>query len=256
MPRANRYFLPGYIWHITHRCHKREFLLKFAKDRKRWLHWLFTARKRYGLQVLNYVVTSNHIHLLVQDTGGSAISKSLQLVAGRTAQEFNERKGRRGAYWEDRYHATAVESSEHLFKCMTYIDLNMVRAGAVRHPFEWPHGGYREILSPKERYRIIDISRLMEISGVATISELQMQRTKWVADELALGIGGRDADWTESVAVGSSQFIDEVYKALGIKVMYKRKLNREGKIVIQETPISYISHSDANKHSITTGNAH
>ena len=35
MPRANRYFLPGYIWHITHRCHKKEFLLKFARDRQR-----------------------------------------------------------------------------------------------------------------------------------------------------------------------------------------------------------------------------
>jgi len=44
MPRANRYFLPGHVWHITHRCHKKEFLLKFAKDRKRWLHWLFEAR--------------------------------------------------------------------------------------------------------------------------------------------------------------------------------------------------------------------
>ena len=30
MPRANRYFLPGHVWHITHRCHKKEFLLKFA----------------------------------------------------------------------------------------------------------------------------------------------------------------------------------------------------------------------------------
>ena len=34
MPRANRYFLPGHIWHITHRCHKKEFLLKFTGDRK------------------------------------------------------------------------------------------------------------------------------------------------------------------------------------------------------------------------------
>ena len=32
MPRANRYFLPGYIWHITHRCHKKEYLLKTAKS--------------------------------------------------------------------------------------------------------------------------------------------------------------------------------------------------------------------------------
>ena len=33
MPRANRHFLSGHLWHITHRCHEREFLLKFARDR-------------------------------------------------------------------------------------------------------------------------------------------------------------------------------------------------------------------------------
>ena len=86
MPRAKRYFLKGYIWHITQRCHKRQFLLRFAKDRKRWIQWLYEARKRYGLIVLNYNVTSNHIHLLVKDSGNEVISKSLQLVAGRTAQ--------------------------------------------------------------------------------------------------------------------------------------------------------------------------
>lgn len=72
MPRANRHFLQGYVWHITHRCHQKEFLLKFACDRKRWLHWLhwlFEAKKRYGLSVLNYTVTSNHIHLLLHDQG-------------------------------------------------------------------------------------------------------------------------------------------------------------------------------------------
>ncbi|MFT5110852.1 MAG: putative transposase [Parasphingorhabdus sp.] len=90
MPRANRYFLPGHIWHITHRCHKKEFLLKFSRDRARWIAWLFEAKKRYGLCVLNYVVTSNHIHLLVKDTGKNAIPRSLQLIAGRTAQEYNK----------------------------------------------------------------------------------------------------------------------------------------------------------------------
>jgi putative transposase len=34
---------------------------------------LFEARKRYGLKVLNYIVTSNHIHLLVVDGGGRTI---------------------------------------------------------------------------------------------------------------------------------------------------------------------------------------
>jgi len=30
MPRAYRHYTPGYVWHITHRCHKKEFLLKFS----------------------------------------------------------------------------------------------------------------------------------------------------------------------------------------------------------------------------------
>jgi putative transposase len=136
MPRANRHYLPGYVWHLTHRCHKKEFLLKFSHVRKNYLQWLFEAKKRYGLLILNYIVTSNHIHLLVVDTGKDVISKSMQLAAGRTGQEYNQRKNRNGAFWEDRYHATIVQTNDHLLRCMVYIDLNMVRTGVVKHPSE------------------------------------------------------------------------------------------------------------------------
>ncbi len=96
MARAKRHFIPGHVWHLTHRCHKREFLLKFAKDRHRWLQWLYEARKRHDLVILNYVVTSNHIHLIIQDVSEeNVIPKAIQLVAGRTAQEFNWRKRRK-----------------------------------------------------------------------------------------------------------------------------------------------------------------
>ena len=95
MARAHRHYIPGQIWHITHRCHKRDFLLKYVKDRHRWLQWLFEAKKRYGLVILNYTVTSNHIHLLVYDDNAQGvIPKSMQLIAGRIGQEYNQRKKR------------------------------------------------------------------------------------------------------------------------------------------------------------------
>jgi len=106
--RANRHHIPGQVWHITHRCHKREFLLKFSKDRRRWQQWLFEAKKRYKLQVLDFAVTSNHIHLLVVDSDKNVVLNSLQLIAGRTAQEFNKRKKRKDAFWDDRYHVTSI----------------------------------------------------------------------------------------------------------------------------------------------------
>lgn len=44
--------------------------LKFAKDLGRWLYWLFEAKKHYGLRIVNYIVTSNLIHLLILDNPG------------------------------------------------------------------------------------------------------------------------------------------------------------------------------------------
>jgi putative transposase len=61
MPRANCYFLHGHVWHITHRCHQKQFLLKFARDRHRYLRRVFEAKKRFGLSVLNYIATSNSL---------------------------------------------------------------------------------------------------------------------------------------------------------------------------------------------------
>ncbi len=127
MARANRHYIQDYVWHIIHRYHKREFLLRFLKDRERWVHWLFEAKKRFGLRILNYAVTSNHIHLLVIDSGQDVIPKSIQLVAGRTAQEYNQRKNRKGAFWEDRYHATAIAKDQHLTRCLIYIEFHPVK---------------------------------------------------------------------------------------------------------------------------------
>ena len=92
MPRANRHYLPGYIRHIIHRCHRRRFRLRSARDRRDWVAWLYESRRRFGLCVLDCCVTSNHIHLLVRDQGRAEIAASMQLIAGRVGQAYNERK--------------------------------------------------------------------------------------------------------------------------------------------------------------------
>ncbi|MFT6915340.1 MAG: putative transposase [Motiliproteus sp.] len=239
MPRANRYFLPDFIWHITHRCHKKEFLLKFARDRECWIGWLFEAKKRYGLCVLNYVVTSNHIHLLVKDTNQHVIAKSLQLIAGRTAQEYNQRKQRKGAFWEDRYHATAISSDEHFLRCLVYIDMNMVRAGVVQHPAEWAHGGYREIQQPPKRYRIIDIPALMALGGFNDIAAMQQQLRQWLNEELEINNSIRDKVWSESLAVGSEKFVEKVQTLLGAKATKRKVIEIVGKHALREQSASY-----------------
>lgn len=221
MPRANRYFLPDHVWHITHRCHKKDFLLKFATDRRAWIRWLFEARKRYGLEILNYTVTSNHIHLLVYSNHDrEAVPRALQLVAGRVGQEYNQRKNRKGAFWEDRYHATAVDTDEHLVRCLAYIDLNMVRAGVVAHPREWRHGGWHEIVDPPRRYRIIARDRLKQLLNTNE-KTLTDSYEHWVEDYIRESTD-REKIWTEAIAAGSAEFIGDVKTRLGLKARHRR----------------------------------
>ena len=215
MPRANRLSIPGQIWHITHRCHRREFLLRFARDRRRWRHWLFQARKCFGLCMLNYVATSNHVHLLAKDQGRGEIAKSMQLIAGRTGQEYNRRKQRRGAFWEDRYHATCVDRDDYLARCMVYIDLNMVRAGAVSHPGLWEVSGFREIQQPPKRYRIIDLDGLQQLLEIDGLERLQQTLAGWVDDAPHRGELERDPIWSESVAVGNREFLEACRNTAG-----------------------------------------
>ena len=221
MPRAHRHFQPHLVWHLTHRCHQREFLLKFARDRTRYLRWLFVARQRYALCVLDYMVTSNHVHLLVKDAGHGEIARSVQLLAARTAQQYNQRKQRSGAFWEDRYHATAIEQQSHLHRCLAYIDLNMVRAGVVKHPQQWAHSGYREIQDPPRRYRLIDLAALSELCGFHALHELQAAHRHWIAQALCGERHDRDPSWSESLAVGDECFVQRVKAGLGNRARYR-----------------------------------
>jgi putative transposase len=240
MARANRHYIPGCVWHITHRCHKREFLLRFARDRQRWLQWLFEAKKRFGTCILNYAVTSNHIHLLVQDGGeGEVIPQTIQLVAGRTGQEYNRRKNRKGAFWEDRYHATAVEADQHLIQCMVYIDLNMVRAGVVTHPWEWPFSGYNEIQNPRQRYSLIDHGRLRDLLHIKSMEELKGSYRDWVEKTVAGQGGNRESRWTESIAVGSKAFVERTKAELGIKAIGREVMGTDGVYELREGDVSY-----------------
>ena len=216
MSRGNRHYSAGYIWHITHRCHKKEFLLKFKKDRDCWLSWLFAAKKRYGLSVLNYNITSNHIHLICEDKENQSIAKSMQLIAGRTAQAFNRRKNRQGAYWEDRYHATAIDTGEYLRQCLVYVDLNMVRAGVVNHPKEWRHSGYYEIQNPPQRYRIINTELLCELLNLHTVESLQKHLAEWSQQAMVNDKNMRAAKWSNSIAVGRHEFAENYIESLGL----------------------------------------
>jgi len=215
MPRADRYMLEGYAYHLTHRCHNRDFLLGFARDRDAYREWLRVGARRYNVPVFAYAITCNHVHLVVHVRDREAVGRLMDLAAGATARQYNRRKSRSGAFWEGKYHATAVESGVHLWRCLRYADLNMIRAGKVTHPREWRWCGYDELTGQRERYRILDTDGLTEhLSGVVSSSLFETYAAD-MEKTLAARTAIRETVWTKGLAVGSRPFVERVVREVG-----------------------------------------
>lgn len=200
----------GYTYHLTHRCHNRQRLLRVARERDAYREWLREGVQRHRVPVYGFCITSNHVHVIVHALDREAVSAMMHLASGSTAKQYNLRKERDGSMWEHPYHCTAIQNGEHLLNCLCYVDLNMVRAGAVSHPRDWRWCGYDELSGSRRRYRIVDMERLLQSAGVASESKFRDWYVNAIEQRLAAGKWGRESHWTESLAVGSRKFVETV----------------------------------------------
>ena len=228
MPKANRYFEAGLHYHLTHRCHDGAFLFRFACDRDAYMDMLRERSKKYKVPVLGYCITSNHVHLLVEAPSQDGIGHFMDALEGDFAQRYNNRKKRRGAFWNGRYHATAIESTHHLWQCLLYIDLNMVRAGVVAHPESWRWCACPELTGQRKRYRVVNFATFERVFGRHPKEDgFSDHYADLIADKLQGEDLVRDPIWSESLAVGRTSFIES------LKSKIKRRMNLE--IVYPET---------------------
>ncbi len=202
-----RIFQDGRTYHITHRCHNRRFNLGFSLDRDNYLNRMWEAKSRYDVSLLDYIITSNHVHILISAADGGQISKFMQYVSSLSARDYNRRKEKTGSLWEGRYRSTLIQDGAHLGCCLSYIDLNMVRAAGLEHPAEWKWSGHHELVGRRRRYRLIDREKLLK--KLCCDSEDQFRR--WyittLDEKIRQGELRRESFWSESRAVGDYEFV-------------------------------------------------
>jgi putative transposase len=134
----------------------------------------------------------------------------MHLAAGAFAQHLNRRKGFEGSVWEHPYQCTIIQDGQHLIRCLRYVDLNMVRAGVVDHPSQWRWCGYDELIGKRARYCLLDFDRLLESLDVANLADYRAMQEQGIEGVLQQRELKRQAEWTETLAVGSQEFVERV----------------------------------------------
>ncbi|HVU32692.1 MAG TPA: transposase [Opitutaceae bacterium] len=80
------------------------------------------------------------------------VSAYMKLLKERFSIWYNQRHGRFGPVWSDRFKSVLIEPKGRTIEMMAaYIDLNCVRAGAVKDPKDYRYCGYAEAVAGNVR---------------------------------------------------------------------------------------------------------
>jgi len=195
--------------------------------------------KQFGISLLTYCITSNHTHLLIKAKDRETVSSFMQKLEGEFAEYYNLRKRRSGAFWGGRYHCTMIDGGKHLSNCMKYIDLNMVRAGVVKHPGQWCWCGFRELVGERKRYRLVDMEQVIELYDGWTVEDFAKNYRQVIEEVLERRELSREPMWTETIAVGSEEFVRGIGEKTQVRMDLKLDQGLNGQWTLRESRIPY-----------------
>jgi REP element-mobilizing transposase RayT len=82
------------------------------------------ACDRSEFRLVEYSLQSNHVHLLVEAAGPSALARGMKSIGARLARAVNRVFGRRGPVLDERYHARALRTPREARNAIAYALLN------------------------------------------------------------------------------------------------------------------------------------
>ena len=114
----------------------------------------FIRVSRGGFRLLHFSVQRDHLHLLVEADGPTALRRGLQGLAIRVAKAINRTLGRRGKVFADRYHARALPTPSEVRNALVYVLQNVrkhvpgIRGLDPRSSAAWFTGWRTAVVTP------------------------------------------------------------------------------------------------------------
>lgn len=148
MPRGPRIDFPGALHHVYARGIEKRDIFLDDSDRDAFLGRVGVNLAKWHVRCFAWTLMSNHFHLLIQSDKGCLASFMQCLLTGYS-RYFNERHGRVGHLFQNRYKSPVVSDDGYCREVVRYIHLNPLRSGIVPSVDaleEYPWTGHRRIV--------------------------------------------------------------------------------------------------------------
>ncbi|MEZ4445780.1 MAG: transposase [Polyangiaceae bacterium] len=109
--------------HVTLRCVGGLPSLR-RRPTQRVIEAVFADENRKGFRLAHYSIQSNHLHLIAEGNDTACLSRGMQRIASRIARQLNQRFGRRGRFFRERFDSKVLATPKQVRNALRYVLLN------------------------------------------------------------------------------------------------------------------------------------
>ena len=205
MPRAARVTPGGFVYHVLNRGVGRNRLFWKDADYAAFEQIMEETLTTRPMRICAYCLMPNHWHLILWPEHDGELAAFMQrlTVTHVTRWQRHKRQVGYGHVYQGRYKSFPVESDEHFYTAVRYVERNPLRAGLIRRADQWRWSSlWRRLHGTRDQKRLLSswpLSRPRQWSEYVeqplTEAELEAVRRS-VQKGQPLG----DAQWTQRVA--------------------------------------------------------
>ncbi len=132
MARQPRMHAPGDIHHVMSHSIDSVELFSSPADRYFFLEILDKYFRLFDCHCYGFAIMTNHYHLIVRPSGDKDhFSRMMQCINGTLAEYVNNKLGRRGSVYWDRFKSIPTREADYVGRLILYVHANPLKSGVV-----------------------------------------------------------------------------------------------------------------------------
>jgi putative transposase len=205
MPRIARAAPGGYVYHVLNRGVGRMQLFASPRDYEAFQEILAETLAKSPLRICALAIMPNHWHFVVWPEADGQLAAFFQRLTVTHAARW-QRSRRRVGYghvYQGRFKSFPVETDEHFYRLVRYVERNPLRAGLVRDAAAWRWSSLwlRESGSREERQWLSPWPVSRPRNWPALVNQPQSEaELEAIRRSIARGAPLGDPDWVRQTA--------------------------------------------------------
>lgn len=215
------------------------------EDKAKFLEKIINAKETGKFKLYGYCLMDNHVHLLIEES--EDIGTSIKRITVSYVQWHNNKYGRTGHLFQNRYLSEPVETESYLICVLRYIHRNPIKARLVKNIADYKWCSYIEYIATYEGqqshidttlineyfYLITDFQKYMNSDNNDECLEHE-ESPKWTDITLIKFIKEEYISSFKNMPMEArNKMIKEIYQRTGVSIRQLARILGMGKTIIE-----------------------